>query len=302
VSITANSTTTTDFGFIGTTGKRLSATTTAGTFANPCDLHLSIIAPDGTMVVGTTNCAGVAGFIDAVNSLGSGTYKLRVANVGASSGTVKLAVFQFTDLSGTITANGAAVASKLKEPGQNATLSFTGAVGQQVSFLVTTSTVSTGSVHLQRPAGTTVAGTCPVLNCFQDSVTLDTAGTWKIVVDPSGTATGSITVALYTFSDVDGGAITANGSAKSLTISTRGQNGSFTFTGSMGETAGFQVTASSIVSGSAHFQRPNGTTVAGTCLSTGCTQAAVTLDTAGTWKIVVDPSGTDSGSITIKLT
>ena len=302
VTVTANSATTTDFGFIGTAGKRLSATTASGSFANACDLHLSIVAPDGTTVLGSVTCAGQAAFIDALNDVGAGTYKLRVANVGASSGTVKLAVYQFTDVAHSITANGVAVASALKYPGQNAALSFTGAVGQQVSFLVTASTIGGGSVHLQRPVGTNVSGTCTILNCFQDSVTLDAAGTWKIIVDPTGTSTGSISVELYTFTDVNGGAITQGGSAKSLTIASRGQNGYFTFTGSVGQSAGFQVTASTLASGSVHFQRPNGTNVSGTCTSLGCTQSAVTLDAAGTWKIVIDPSGTATGSISVKLT
>ena len=301
VTITANAASTTDFGFIGTSGKRLSASTASGSFANGCDLHFSIIEPNGATVLAASGCAGVATFVDAINNVGAGTYKLRVANTGASSGSVKLTVSQFTDLAHAITANGAAVTSALKLQGQNAALSFTGAVGQQVSFLVTTSTVANGSVHLQRPAGTSVSGTCTAANCFQDSITLDAAGTWQIVIDPSGTSTGSMSVSLFTFSDVDGGAITPNGVAKSLTIATRGQNGSFTFTGAVGQQVSFLVTASTITSGSVHLQRPAGTSVAGTCTALHCFQESLTLDTAGTWKIVIDPSGTALGSMSVQL-
>jgi uncharacterized protein YhfF len=212
-------------------------------------------------------------------------------------------LFTFSDVAGgAITPNGSAASLTIATRGQNGSFTFTGAVGQQVSFLVTASTITSGSVHLQRPVGTSVSGTCTALNCFQDSITLDAAGTWKIIIDLSGTLTGSITVQLFTFSDVSGGAIVQGGSAASLTIASRGQNGSFTFTGAVSQMAGFQVTASSITGGSVHFQRPNGTSVSGTCITVGCTQSVVMLDAAGTWKIVVDPSGTSTGSISIKLT
>jgi hypothetical protein len=177
VTITANATTTTDFGFIGSAGKRLSASTAAGTFVNGCDLHFSIIEPDGTTVLAASGCAGIATFVDAINNVGASTYKLRVANTGASSGSVKVTVSQFTDLARSITANGAAVTSALKYQGQNAALSFAGAMGLHVSFLVTASTITSGSVHLQRPVGTSVSGTCTALHCFRESITLDAAGT-----------------------------------------------------------------------------------------------------------------------------
>ena len=40
----------------------------------------------------------------------------------------------------------------------------------------------------------------------------------------------------------------------------------------------------------------------GTCLNAGCTSANVTLTATGTWSLVVDPSGTATGTANIKLT
>jgi len=109
-------------------------------------------------------------------------------------------------------------------------------------------------------------------------------------------------VKLYTFTDTTG-TITPGGAAKSVTISIPGQNGSLTFSGTSGQVRTFQVTTSTISGGYVELHRPDGS-YAGTytCLTTGCTSSPATLDATGTWSLLVDPSGTATGTASIKLT
>src|SRR5207248_655885 len=81
-----------------------------------CQLALKIVAPDGTTVLGSDSCSGQTGFVDALDGIGPGAYKLRVVNTAAPTGSVKLQVFQFKDPTAAITANGAAVTGKAGAP------------------------------------------------------------------------------------------------------------------------------------------------------------------------------------------
>lgn len=292
---------TTDFGFIVKAGQRLSALTAAGTLG-ACQLQIQIVAPDKTTVLGYATCAGESVFVDALDGVGPGAYTLRVINTAAPTGTVKLQVFQFTDTSaGPITANGAAATGKVAWPGQRTSFTFSGTNGQKISYEVTASTLS-GYVELYAPDGSysgNYAGAAA--GQLADSFTLDATGTWTIVVDGSGASKGSVTVRLYTFSDVSGGTITAGGGPKSLTITTPGQNGAFTFSGTDGQKISFKVAASTL-QGYVELHKPDGS-YAGTF--TGAAEGqfadAFVLDTTGTWSLVVDPSGTSTGSVTLRL-
>src|SRR5439155_79522 len=163
-------------------------------------------------------------------------------------------------------------------PGQNGSFSFSGTSGQQISYLVTASTL-TGYVELYRPDGS-YAGLYANASAdsFADAFTLDATGTWTLIVNGSGANTGSVTVKLYTFTDVTG-TITPGGSAKAVTIATPGQNGSLTFSGTSGQMRSFQVTTSTISGGYVELHRPDGS-YAGTysCLTAGCTAGPATLD------------------------
>jgi hypothetical protein len=292
---------TTDFGFIVKAGQRLSGLTAAGSFTADCQVSLSIVAADGTTVLGTDTCAGKTGFVDALDSLGKGTYKLRVHNTAAPTGSLNLQVFQFKDKTAAITANGAAVATTVSVPGQRVFLTFSGTNGQKISFLTTAGTL-TGYVELHKPDGSYEGTyTNATTGSFSDDVTLTATGTWSLLIDGTGTNKGSVTEKLYTFTDVTGGTIVANGAAQSLSTTRPGQNGSFGFSGTDGQKISFEVTASTI-GGYVELHKPDGS-YAGTYTNAnvGSFSDAVTLTVTGTWTLLVDPSGTSTGSVTVKL-
>ena len=292
---------TTDFGFIAKAGQRLSALVADGTVANTCQITVTVIAPDGTTVLGTATCAGNNGFIDAFNGVGAGTYKLRVANSAAPTGTLKLQVFQFKDKTASIVANGAAVTGKVAVPGQGSSLTFAGTSGQKISYQVTAANLD-GFVDLYRPNGTYAGHYIDsTANAFSDAITLDATGTWSLVVNGYGPAKGSATVKLYTFTDIAGGAIVANGAPKSLTLTTPGQRGSFTFSGTNGQKISFLGTAGNLT-GYVELHKPDGS-YAGTYINSTANSFSddVTLNVTGTWSLVVLGVGANVGSVTVQL-
>ena len=302
------------FTFPGTLGQQISY--------EVIDVTGSLVDQGGSVILsrpdesGTCPCAafGAGSFADSFTLDAAGTWKIKIDPSGTGTGSVTIKLYSFADVNaGAIVPNGAAKTITTTSPGQNGFVTFTGSVGQKVAFEVTASsgsivTTTGGTVLLQRPDGSsTCACTGVGAGSFGDATTLDAAGTWRILLDPSGTGTGSVTLKLYTFSDVDGGAITAGGAAKSLSVTTPGQNGFFTFTGAVGQKVAFEVTASSgsmvtTTGGSVLLADPSGNLrCACTGVGAGSFGDNTTLDAAGTWKVIVDPSDVGTGSISLKL-
>ena len=111
---------------------------------------------------------------------------------------MSLKLHTVVDQSGTITL-GPTVPVSTNTPGQNARFTFSGSAGQKVAVRLTNGTWEDGGIlYLYRPNGTylTYGSGFETMNIV--SATLDVTGTWSIVVDPSGGATGTGTLDLNT--------------------------------------------------------------------------------------------------------
>ena len=119
---------------------------------------------------------------------------------------------------------------------------FDGTAGQRVSLK--TATGMTATVKLLN-VNASVVGTANagVVEAFIDVVTLPVTATYTILVDPVGSATGSLTVTLYDVPADDSGTITAGGSAATVTTTIPGQNGRRTFTGSASQRVSLKIGA-----------------------------------------------------------
>ena len=101
------------------------------------------------------------------------------------------------DVTSAVTINGPPVTVTTTTPGQNATLTFNGATGQQVTIHVTNNTVGAVTIEFLRPTGAfhtvylTSGGTfdLPVQS-------LPTPGAYQIVINPDRANTGSVTVSV----------------------------------------------------------------------------------------------------------
>lgn len=136
-------------------------------------------------------------------------------------------------------------------------------------------------------------------------LTLPTAGTYTVVLDPFGTNTGTGTLTLYSFTDVTG-PIIPNGPSVPVSLATPGQRALLTFQGTAGQ--GVSVVASVSYGSGCSFEnllllKPDGSQLgtAPICNGNG-SLTGLTLPTAGTYTVVLDPPGTTTGTGTLTLT
>ena len=191
---------------------------------------------------------------------------------------------------------------------------FDGTSGQRVSLLGTNGVsgqvlgCDVGVSILNPFASPLAPSTCMEGSGFIDVKTLTAAGTYTILVDPAGTATGSVTLTLYDVPADFSGSITPNGSSVTATMLTRGQNGALTFTGTAGQRislAGTDGISGQVGLGCDVFVsilKPDGSVLAApTCMEGTGFIDVTTLPTAGSYKIVVDPASAATGSVTLTL-
>jgi YD repeat-containing protein len=143
---------------------------------------------------------------------------------------------------------------------------------------------------------------------FIDTRTLNVAGTYTILVDPATTATGSVTLTLYDVPADFTSSITPGGAAVTATMSTPGQNGRLTFSGSSGQrisilgTNGMSGQVGLVCDVSVTVIEPDGSELApAACMESNGYLDVQTLPTTGTYTILVDPAEYATGSLTVTL-
>ncbi len=284
--------------FAGTLNQKITTNITANTFPNCGDVYL--LAPDQTTTIYTT-CTQNA-FTDPVTLTQAGTWTLVIDPYSSDTGSLSITLTSVPDITGTITLGTAKVVT-ISNPGQQAVYTFSGTAGQQIASTITGNTFANcGNVYLQGPApNSTEIGFACTQDGFTDPAVLTDTGTWTLVIDPSGSDTGSLSITLSNIVDVTG-SITL-GTAKSVTISTPGQRALYTFAGTLNQKITTNITANTFPNcGDVYLLAPDQTTT----IYTTCTQNAftdpVTLTQAGTWTLVIDPYSSDTGSLSIKLT
>ena len=190
--------------------------------------------------------------------------------------------------------------------GTVAMLLFDGTANQTVSVQTTNTTITgcTGyNLTILKPDGSTLANQGFCGNGFMDIQTLPVDGTYTLVLNPSGANTGNATITLYNVVHING-TITPGGSAVTANITTPGQNAYYTFSG----TANQQVTASTsnvTIPGCVGYNlailNPDGSTLVRQGFCGSASLATQTLPTTGTYTLVLDPNGTNTGQATLAL-
>ncbi|HEX6699181.1 MAG TPA: RHS repeat-associated core domain-containing protein [Gaiellaceae bacterium] len=307
--------------FDGSSGQRVSLTFTSVTFSGSscCSATASILNPDGSTLVSPSYFGTSGGFVDAATLPQDGTYTIVIDPQGTATGSASMTLGNVpADATASITPGGSPVTLTTTVAGQNGSLTFSGTSGQRISLDVGSVTFSGSSccsatVALVAPDGSTLvpANYIGTLTSGEviDATTLPQTGTYTLVVDPQGQATGSARFTLYNVPGDTGGTITPGGSPVTVTISTPGQNASYTFSGSQNQRISLnidQVTlgTSSCCSGKVSIRNPDGSTlVSPTYFGTlGNTFVdTLTLAQTGTYTIFVDPQGNATGSARLTL-
>ncbi|HEY3069863.1 MAG TPA: Ig-like domain-containing protein [Gaiellaceae bacterium] len=278
-----------------------------------CSVKITILNPDGTALVAATSFTSTGGFIDRKTLPVTGTYTIVVDPQSSAVGGTTLTLYDVpADVTGSIIPGGAPFTMTLGTPGQNGKLTFTGVAGRGIALnlsgvTIGTSTTSSLKLTIVKPDGTNLLA--PTLygrnGGFIDTMTLPASGTYSIAVDPQTSAVGSITLQLYDVPPELAATISPGGPPVSLVFSAPYQNGRVTFAGTAGERISLKIafapTACCTVNVS--IFNPDGTRLVapvGVAAGEGLIDSQ-TLPVTGTYKIVVDPYQTATGTVTLTL-
>ena len=188
------------FVFNGTVGRRISLKLTDVTIGSSCcsSAKLSVLKPDGTMLVSATNFGTSGGFIDTKTLPQTGMYRIVVDPQSNAFGAATLTLYDVPDdPTGTLVLGGPASTLTLDVPGLNGWGTFSGTVGRTVTLRLTavtigTSCCSSAKVSVLRPDGATLVsptnfGTTGKTLTFS----LPSTGVYSIFVDPQSNGVGS---------------------------------------------------------------------------------------------------------------
>src|SRR2546423_4264686 len=157
-------------------------------------------------------------------------------------------------------AGGPPVTVTMSSPGEDTQLQFNGTAGERVNLAVSASSISAAQVSISKPGGGSVAATyAGTSGGFVDTKILPVTGVYTILVDPLGSATGSLTLTLYDVPADAGGTITPGGASSSISIPTPGQNGRMTFSGAAGQRVSLQFSPVSLPLAGGSILKPYGT-------------------------------------------
>jgi hypothetical protein len=294
--------------YAGTAGQRISFNLTGSTLDSA---KFTVTKPNGATLVVATSFGTSGLFVDAKALDVTGTYKIGIDPQIAATGSVTITLYlvnpEASSTAPALTSGGVSGSLTIVNPGQNGSINFSAAAGQNrfalklVSFAAGSCSVKIG---VQRSSDSTwVSGFYPI--CAQDGDWFDTQtlptvpGSYRIVVDPQGSLTGTAHFTLYAVPpDVTG--VLSSSAAPTLSP---GQNARYTFAGAAGKTA--TVTPSSggsINLAQARIYSTDGITPLDTQFwdPTGGSAAAAPVNT-GTYYFCLDPVGDASGSITFSL-
>jgi hypothetical protein len=288
-------------GLSGTAGRRVSLKLSGVTMGSS---SVRLLEPDGSSVA-TTYVGGSGGFMDVRTLAATGPYTLVVDPSGTATGSMTLTLYDVPpDADATAVPGGPPVTVATTVPGQGAGVSFEGVAGRRVSVLLAGVTMSSSSVRLAAPDGSWV-GSATYLGTsggFVDVRMLPATGTYTVVVDPQGTATGSMTLTLYDVPpDAEATAVPGGPPAMVATLAP-GQNCGVHFDGVADGRVSVGLSGVTMSSAAVRLLAPDGRSLSTTYVgSSGGFVDVQTLPATGTYTVAVDPQGTATGSMTVTV-
>lgn len=294
--------------FSGTAGQRVSLTsssTLSGAVPSFLDGTIELRDPAGTPIGSTTlGPPFPRDYIDGTTLPSTGTYTVYVDPSADRTGTVDLRLYNASDVVTTATVGGAAANVVIASPGQNATLTFAGTAGQRVSISSSGFASSNSLVDMKAPSGavlipSTLANQSPL---FFEPVTLTETGTHTISINPQLAWTGTISLTLNLV-PADASGTLPNPGSQSLTITTAGQNGALTFSGTSGQNLTLTASTLSIAESYLRVTKPDGSDLLAQSylFSQGQAWNLASLPVTGTYTVRLDPLGTNTGGATVTL-
>ena len=267
------------------------------------DGFLKVYGPDWVNIrdiwISTDNNNPNTRFIDTLTLPTGGIHTFMVKLDGTGTRSVDLTLHDVpADIVNTIIADGPPVTANITVPGQEALFNFTGTASQRIS-LDLTNINNYSNYYLYDPVGTPVWSSG--VGGFVEPLTLAMTGTYKLRFD-GNVFTGPITARLYNVPNDASGIVTVNGSTSNLTT-TPGQNANVTFSGTAAQLVTVRVTGNSMNTVTVTLLDANNSTLTSTTSSANnFNLAQKTLPANGTYRIKVDPNGSNAGNISVSVT
>jgi hypothetical protein len=303
--------------FSGTAGQQLFLTVTNVSTQDAFlyMIHENNVDPTQNNVLGWVELSPISGpgywyYIKTDPLPTTDTYVILLQHVGSYTGSQTLQLYDVTNnVTGTITAGGSPITVSTTVPGQDAAITFTGSVGENVYLLVSGVSLEDAYVDLYAPDGTLVGWFWTdyynSTNYQFNSTRLTENGTYTWFISNFSPATGSETLQLYAPPNDVTGAITVGGSPITVNTTAVGQGAEITFSGTASQSVTLNVTRVANSGSWIKLIDPNGNYVdwigvwgSGT---SSFTMGPDTLPSTGTYTLWVQPAGTAYGSETLQL-
>jgi hypothetical protein len=173
---------------------------------------------------------------------------------------------------------------------------------------LTGSTIAGYSAQLRQPNTLLIgSGNYAAGDSFLEPVTLSVDGTYTVNVDPSNANTGDVTLTLYDVPADQSGTLVLGGAAVNVAISAPGQNAALTFNATAAQQATVNISNNSAgaVTVTLLKPEPDGTYTALTSTTASGSSFSLTTQTlpvTGVYKISIDPSGPNTGTMNVNVT
>ncbi|HZT02529.1 MAG TPA: IPT/TIG domain-containing protein, partial [Steroidobacteraceae bacterium] len=271
---------------------------------------LKIFKPDGTSLTsGAVSSSGQGVQLPKLST--TGTYTV-VVDPGANSGSIALSIVK--PLRATLALDGTPTVLTVTPPGRRTLLTFAGTQGAYANIALSGVTVSTGTISVIAPNGAVLQsapfGTSNGGGGIEPE--LPQNGLYTVLIDPTGSVGGSLNVALTTSSSP------TLGIGQSVNVNLPNQTPiDVTFQATAGQylSLGISENQSGVSGATFKVLKPDGTTLTSSSFTgstcgggIGCSgysgKAVINLGSlpmGGTYTVVVQQTGTGSGTITLTL-
>lgn len=164
------------------------------------DVRVRIFAPDGTKIADTTAASGAVWYVESAQA---GVYRIEADPIDEASGTMTFRFKDATDLDLLPLVDGSTLTTIL-DPGQNAQMRFTAISGHRYRISLPANSIYWQDLRVRicAPDGTTVADTTGAAGSLW-TIESAQAGVYRVVADPVGEASGSVTFRFKDATDLD---------------------------------------------------------------------------------------------------
>ena len=264
-----------------------------------------LLDPTGQTIGRGCNVDGV-GRIDRTELPADGRYTVVLDAGPGSTGAATARVYVSRDVAGAITPNGSTVSTAIEQPGGIVRYRFAGRSGQRVFLDVTETSLPNqcSPLELRDPTNRLLTTGCVVNGSGAiEGTVLPVDGTYTVTVDPNDRTVGTVHMRLFAAADQTA-SITPDGRPVVAAIGQPGLVMRYQFTGTAGAAVAVEATEATLPDQCSplELRDPSGHLLASGCVITGAGDIRPTvLPVAGTYSVVVDPSGAATGKVTLTL-